>query len=64
MTSIPATAARGLERGIVARSIAAGCALREAATDDDVFDLGGIDAGALDRMTQPRAPSSGCRASG
>jgi hypothetical protein len=29
----------------------AGSTLGEAATDDDIFDLGGIDAGALDRMT-------------
>src|SRR5437867_4149637 len=35
-----------------ARDVVAGGTLREAASDDDIFDLGGIDAGALDRMTQ------------
>src|SRR5207245_6238258 len=41
----------GLERG-VARDVVTGGTLREAATDDDIFDLGGIDAGALHRTTQ------------
>src|SRR5207247_9962316 len=41
----------GLERGI-ARDVVAGGTLREAATDDDIFDLGGIDADAFHRMTQ------------
>ena len=35
----------GLERG-VARDVVAGRALGQAAADDDVLDLGGIDAGA------------------
>src|SRR5437899_1221999 len=41
----------GLECG-VARDVVAGGALRQAATDDDIFDLAGLDAGALDRLTE------------
>src|SRR5207244_2445601 len=35
-----------------ARDVVASGALRQAETDDDVLDLGGIYAGALDRMAQ------------
>src|SRR5262245_340161 len=41
----------GFERG-GARDVVAGGALREAAAHHHVLDFGGVDAGALDRMTE------------
>ena len=46
-----ADAEAGRERG-VARDVVAGRALGQAAAEDDVFDLGRIDAGALDDVSQ------------